>query len=129
MQKLDRLRRDDATWCVLGMFRFDDEIEHALGSLDPVLANLIHDGKSFQFGVRYGKKVEVEYEVTAPSSVSAQAIPNSSMQSLVAGSRNGFSLLPPLDLTADRASVRGVVKVEMARYAARLAGCARSAPQ
>jgi hypothetical protein len=48
------------------------------------------------------------------------------MQSLVAGSRKGFSLLPPLDMTEDRASVRGVVKVEMTRYAAWLAECARS---
>jgi hypothetical protein len=128
VQKLARLRRDNATWSVVGVLKCNDEIEHAFGSLDPNLANLIHDGNSFQFGVRYGKKVEVEYEVTVPSSASAQAIPNSSMQSLVAGSRKGFSLLPPLDLTEDRASVRGVVKVEMTRYAAWLAECARSAP-
>ena len=127
MQKLARLRRDDATWSVLGVFKSNDEIEHALGSLDPNLANLIHDGNSFQFGVRYGKKVEVEYEVTVPSSASAQAISNSSTQSLVAGSRKGFSLLPRLDLTEDRASVRGVVKVAMTRYAAWLAECARTA--
>jgi hypothetical protein len=127
MQKLARLRSDDATWSVLGVFKCNDVIEHAFGSLDPNLANLIHDGKSFQFGVRYGKKVEVEYEVTVPSSASAQAVPNSSMQSLVAGSRKGFSQLPNLDLTEDRAYVRGVVKVPVTRYAAWLDEFARSA--
>jgi hypothetical protein len=71
MQKLARLRRDNATWSVVGVLKCNDEIEHAFGSLDPNLANLIHDGNSFQFGVRYGKKVEVEYEVTVPSSASA----------------------------------------------------------
>ena len=64
MQKLARLRRDDATWSVLGTVERNDEVGHALGSLDPILANLIHDGDSFQFGVRYGRKVEVEYEIT-----------------------------------------------------------------
>jgi hypothetical protein len=126
MQKLARLRRDNATWSVVEVLKCNGEIEHAFGSLDPNLANLIHDGNSLQFGVRYGKKVEVEYEVTVPSSVSAQAIPNSSMQFLVSGSRKEVSLLPHLDLTADGASVRGVVKVEMTRYAAWLAECARS---
>ncbi len=129
MQKLARLRRDNATWSVIEMVKSNNEIEHAFGSLDPKLASLIHDGNSFQFGVRYGKKVELEYEVTVPSSASPQASPTFSMQSLVAGSREAVSLLAPLDLTEDRASVRGIVKVEMNRYAAWLAECARSASQ
>jgi hypothetical protein len=121
MQKLDRLRRDDATWCVLGMFRFDDEIEHALGSLDPVLANLVHAGTSFLFGVRYGRKIEVEYEGTVPKSESPHTFVNSPIESLVAGNLEGSSLLPHPDLTSERASVRGVIKVAMDRYAAWLA--------
>jgi hypothetical protein len=120
-QKLDRLRRDDATWSVLGMFKFDDEIEHALASLDPILAKLVHAGTSFLFGVRYGRKIEVEYEGTVPSSESAQTIANSSMESLVAGNLKGSSLLPHPDLTGERVPVRGVVKVAMDRYAAWLA--------
>jgi hypothetical protein len=103
------------------MFRFDDEIEHALGSLDPVLANLVHAGTSFLFGVRYGRKIEVEYEGTVPSSESPHTFANSSMESLVAGNLKGSSLLPHPDLTAERASVRGVIKVAMDRYAAWLA--------
>lgn len=121
MQKLDRLRRDDATWSVMDMFKFDDEIEHALGSLDPILANLVHAGTSFLFGVHYGKKIEVEYEGTVPSSESAHTFANSSMESLVAGKLKEFSLLPQPDLTGERASVRGVIKVAMDRYAAWLA--------
>jgi hypothetical protein len=121
MQKLDRLRRDDATWSVLGMFKFDDEIEHALGSLDPILATLVHAGTSFLFGVRYGRKIEVEYEGTVPSSESPHTYANSSMESLVAGNLKGSSLLPHPDLTGERASVRGVVKVAIDRYAAWLA--------
>ena len=127
MQKVSRLRRDDATWSVLGAFDVDLDLERAFGSLDPVLANLLHDRNSFQFGVRYRKKIEVEYEVTGPSGAPAQSISNFSMQSLVAGSRYGSSLLPRQDLAVDRTSVHGVVKVTTAQYAAWLAECARSA--
>jgi hypothetical protein len=126
MQRIARLRRDDATWSVVRTFNVDEEIEHALGSLDPMLANLIHRGTSFQFGVRYRRKLEVEYEATVPSSASAQTISNSSMQSLVAANLKGSSLLPHPDLTGELASVRGVVKVEMARYAAWVAEVART---
>jgi hypothetical protein len=127
MQKVSRLRRDDATWSVLGMFTVDDELEEAFGSLDPVLANLLHDRNSFQFGIRYGREVEVEYEVTVPSGAPAQSISNFSTQSLVPVNSKGSSLLPRQDLAADGASVHGVVKVTTTRYAAWLAECARSA--
>ena len=128
MQKLDRLRRDDATWSVVSMFRFNDQIEHSLGSLDPILANLLHAGTSFLFGVRYGKTIEVEYEGTVPSSESAHTFANSSMESLVGGNLNGFSLLPHPDLTGEHASVRGVIKVAKDRYAAWLAEVDRAGP-
>jgi hypothetical protein len=127
MQRLAHLRRDDATWSILALIDDDDGIEQALGSLDPVLAKLIHDRKPFQFGIRYGRKVEVEYEVTVPSGASAQSISNFSTQSVVAGNRNGSSLSPRLDLTADRAPVHGVVKVTTKQYEAWLDECARSA--
>jgi hypothetical protein len=126
MQKVSRLRPDDATWSVLGTFNADDELEQAFGSLDPVLAKLIHDRKSFQFGVRYGKKVEVEYEVTVPSAAPAQSTSHFSAQSLVAGNRNGSSLFPRLEPAGDRASVHGVVKVTTTQYAAWLAEFART---
>jgi hypothetical protein len=77
MQKLARLRPDDATWSVLGAVKPNDQVKHVLGSLDPTLSNLVQDGDSVQFGVRYGKQVEVEYEITSPSSASAQANSNS----------------------------------------------------
>jgi hypothetical protein len=107
MQKLARLRRDDATWSILGTVKRNDQVKHTLSSLAPTLANLVHDGDSVQFGVRYGKKVEVEYEITSPSSASTQAPSNSLAQSLN-GANLERSLLPPhQDMTADSASVHG----------------------
>ena len=127
MQKLSRLRSDDATWSIVETMDASDELEHAFGSLDPGLANLIHDRDSFQFGIRYGSRVEVEYEVRVPSVAPAQSITNSSAQSFVEANRNGSSLWPRLDLAADRAPVHGVVKVATDKYAAWLAECTRTA--
>ena len=117
VQRVAHLRRDDTTWSILDVFNDDDGIEHLLGSLDPILAKLVHEGTSFLIGVRYGKKIEVEYEATQRSNAAAQTISNSPIQSLVAGSLKGSSLLPHPDATG----VRGIVKVEMNRYAAWLA--------
>src|SRR5271170_2072066 len=127
MHKLARLRRDDATWSVIRTVERNDQVRHALGSLDPILANLIHDGDSFQFGVRYGRKVEVEYEIKSSSSAPAQANSNSLTRTLVGGNLTGSSLLPLQDMTGDSAPLRGVVKVAMTRYTAWLDEVARLA--
>jgi hypothetical protein len=112
-QKVSRLRADNATWSVLGAFDVDVELEHVFSSLDPVLANLIHDRKSFQFGVRYGRKVELEYDAIAPTNAPAQPISNFS----------GQSLLP----RQDPAGVHGVLKFNPAQYKAWLEECSRAA--
>jgi hypothetical protein len=123
MQKVSRLRSDSATWSVLGTFDVDDALEQVFASLDPVLANLIHDRKSFQFGVHYGKKVELEYDVILPSAAPPPSISNFSGQSLVAGNSNGSSLLP----RQDPAGVHRVVKITIAQYKAWLLECAQAA--
>jgi hypothetical protein len=113
MQKVSSLRADNATWSVLEMFDVDNGVEQVFASLDPVLANLIHDRKSFQFGVRYGKKVELEYDAVVPSAPPTQSISNFS----------GQSLLP----RQDPAGVHGVVKFNTAQYKAWLEECAKVA--
>jgi hypothetical protein len=122
-QRVSRLRSDNATWSVLGSFDVDDELEHVFGSLDPALANLIHDRKSFQFGVRYGKKVELEYDAVVPSAAPTPSISNFSGQSLVAGNGKGSSLLS----RQDPAGQHGVVKLTAAQYKTWLAECAQVA--
>jgi hypothetical protein len=123
MLKVSRLHNDNATWSVLGAFDVDNQLEQVFASLDPVLANLIHDRKSFQFGVHYGKKVELEYDVILPSAAPPPSISNFSGQSLVAGNSNGSSLLP----RQDPAGVHRVVKITIAQYKAWLLECAQAA--
>ena len=115
MLKVSRLRPDNATWSVLGTFDIHNKLAQVFTSLDPVLANLIRDRKSFQFGVRYGKKVELEYDAVVPSAAPAPSIANFPGQSLVARNGNGAS------------GVHGVVKITVAQYKAWLAECAQAA--
>ena len=124
MLKVSRLHNDNVTWSVLGTFEVDNQLEQVFASLDPVLASLIHDRKSFQFGVRYSKKVELEYDAIVPSASPAQSISNFSGQSLVAGNGNGSSYTSPEPRWGAWRS-----QVSIAEYKAWLAECAQPRPQ
>jgi hypothetical protein len=117
MQKLARLRRDDATWCVLAAFVHNYETRRALGSLDPMLADPAYDGDAFQFGIHFGKQVEFEYEIT-PSSTAATRIISDSLAQSSAGLKKGSTLLPRADAISGSNTIQGVIKVSMARYSA-----------
>jgi hypothetical protein len=120
MRKLARLRRDDASWCILAAFVHNYETRRALGSLDPMLADPAHDSDAFQFGIRFGRQVEFEYEITAASTAGTRIISDSRAQSL-AGLKKGSTLLPLADAIGDSNTIQGVIKVSMARYSAWLA--------
>jgi hypothetical protein len=116
MEKLARLRRDDETWCVLEAFVHNYEIRRQLGSLDPVLADPVHDGAAFLFGIHFGRHVEFEYEITAPSRASTQAIPLALRQSPAGTQLKRSSLLPVPDLATEGTSIHGAVKISRSRY-------------
>jgi hypothetical protein len=116
IQELARLDRDDETWCVVKEFVRNNEIQHALGSLDSTLANLTNDGDAFQFGIRFGNRIRFEYEVTRVSGASSQAISSSLTQSLIGGNLKASLLVPSSDRTANGHSAQDVVKLSSARY-------------
>jgi hypothetical protein len=117
--RLSRLRRDDETWCVLSL-TWTQEIRDVLAVIDPKLAAGLKDGDAFQFGIHYGRRVEFEYEITTNSSAATRSISDLLTQSLV-GPEKGLALLPPIDLSTDNSTVRGLIKVSMTRYNAWLA--------
>jgi hypothetical protein len=121
MGKLARLRRDDDTWCVLTANTQSAEIRNALWALDPKLADVIESGDAFQFGVRYGRHIEFEYEVNTASSADAQTLSNSLAQSLGGPQGKGSPLLPAPDLAKGGGAEHGVVRVSRAQYDAWLA--------
>jgi len=118
--RLSRLQSEDATWSVLSMPAWSPEIRSALAVIDPELAAGLKDGDAFQFGIRYGRRVEFEYEITTASVTAPRSISDSLTQSL-AGPEKGSSLLPTSDTTVDNTTVRGVIRISMARYNAWLA--------
>jgi hypothetical protein len=118
--RLNRLRRDDATWSVLSQSAWNPEIRSALAAIDPELAAGLKDGDAFQFGIHYGRHVEFEYEITTNSSAATRSISDTLTQSLV-GPEKGLALLPPIDMSTDNNTVRGIIRVSMTRYNAWLA--------
>jgi len=119
VQRLNRLRREDETWCLLAAPVHSDEIGNILARLDPALAGLVENGGAFQFGIHYNGHVEFEYEVTATSEIDPEVITNSWTASLI---DRKASLLPPRsDKAEGNYTVRGTVKVSKQRYDAWLA--------
>lgn len=133
IRKLARLRSEDETWCVLAVRTRSGRIRDALELFSPKLAGLIQVGDTMQFGIRYGRQVEFEYEVNTGSSIDAVAMSRSLAESLAGSQLEGSPLLAAPDIATTRSAVRGVVKVSRARYGAWLAevmarGSAKIAP-
>jgi hypothetical protein len=121
MRKLNRLRREDETWCVLAGSPRDGGIRDALELLSPKLANLILDGDTLQFGIRYDGRVEFEYEVNTDSNSRAEAISSTLAQTLTGTPLKASSHLRESDMVLDLDSAHGIVRVSKPRYDAWLA--------
>src|SRR5262249_30734673 len=61
--RLSRLRQDNETWGVMSGANRNPEVRQALAGLDRKMADLAGEAESFQFGIRYRRQVEFEYEV------------------------------------------------------------------
>jgi hypothetical protein len=92
----------------------------ALAVINSERAAGLKDGDAFQFGIHYGRHVEFEYEITTNSSAATRSISDTLTQSLV-GPEKGLALLPPIDMSTDNNTVRGIIKVSITRYNAWLA--------
>ena len=120
LRRLARLRRNDDTWTLLSLPVWDPEIQNALSVVDLNLADRLKDGEWLQFGIRYGRQVEFEYEITTASSDTPRANSDRFTQS-IAGLEKGMALLPPADIATDDHTVRGVIRISVSRYDAWLA--------
>ena len=76
------MRSGEDTWCILNTPARNPEIKNALAALDPKLSELTEEGGSLQFGIRYGRHIEFEYDITTAAGSSARNISNSLAQSL-----------------------------------------------
>ena len=113
--RLARLRRDDDSWCVLSLLTWTPDIRDSLAALNPKLAEVLKDGDTLQFGTHYGRQIEFEYEITTASTEATRSISDSPSQSL-SGLGKEIALLRFTDAITEGNTVRGVIKVSMARY-------------
>jgi hypothetical protein len=116
VQRLDRLRREDETWCLLVAPVLSDEIRNVLGRLDPALVRSIENGGAFQYGIHYSGHVEFEYEIAATSTLDPEAISNSLETALAGPNANASLLLPRSGIAAGSHTMHGVVKISRRRY-------------
>jgi hypothetical protein len=114
------LRADDDAWCIVKALPAKDEIRRSLYVFDPSLPGLLHDGDGFEFGIRYGARVEFEYEVTRADN-STDSISDTVVQPLL--EKGKASMIVPRQ--ADGGHIHRL-KVSKARYEAWLTEVAAS---
>jgi len=120
--KLNRLRSNNQTWCVLSSPiralsspAWNNEIRNVLARLNPELAGLSQSGRALEFGVHYGRQVEFEYDLAATSAAANPVEIDSAVRS-PAESPLSSSLLPALDMHGNSNALHGVIRVSMHRY-------------
>jgi len=106
-QRLELLRGGDETWCLISPLKLGAEIAPILGKLDPVLGEIVKKGNNFQFGIRYGRRVEFEYAVDVPVRPDAEDISSPQIE--------GFSFTPR-SATVPAVGFRGIVKTSRSKY-------------
>jgi hypothetical protein len=88
------LRSKNQAWCVLaGSIRrlslpaWSEEIRRALAAINPDLANRALSAEEFEFGLFYGRKVELEYFLSATPGGNVPSLINASKQALPESAR------------------------------------------
>jgi hypothetical protein len=109
MERLSRLGRHDETWCLFPAPSVGGVIASVLDKLDPKLAAVAREGGSMQYGVHFGRRVEI----TASSNIAARETSNSETD------RSAALSTPPHYLLADSLGDDGtvaVVRISRRRY-------------
>ena len=117
LQRLSRLQRNDEEWSLLPAIGHGAPVLYQLRLLDPTLANLAANRGSFAFGIRYGRRVELEFAVD-PKSESNTASFSDSVSRPPAGLHNQESVLssrPGISRVADPVEHR-VLKLSKSQF-------------
>lgn len=109
--RMARMRGDNETWCVMLAPARNAEIRSTLTSLDAKLGEVAANLNAFQFGIRYRKHVEFEYEITTASNNISASL-TESLNAL----RKSSSFLPNEQTTERENTTRGVIKIPQERF-------------
>jgi hypothetical protein len=128
LRRLAHLRSKDQTWCLLSASirtlsspARDQEIHRLLAELNPELAELAQSGNELEFGLYYGRRVELDYEVTFVSTAFGRDGTDSLRQTPAELTMRG-TLLPMLNAARDANTLHGVIQISMSHYKEWLAG-------
>lgn len=117
--RLEHLREKDDSWCLLSRSALGKKVSLALSRLDPTLAEMVEKSSAFQFGIRFGRQVELDYQIDMIPSQSDEDPISSLNQPLDGRSTEALSFLPllPTGFAAKSdTELRGVVKMPRSRY-------------
>lgn len=111
MERLSRLGRRDDAWCLLPAPPVGGAIASALDKLDPRVAAVARDGRSMQYGVHFGRSVEI----TASSNIVPRESSNYATEQADAFSTPTHYLLANSPRGGDGGTI-AVVKISRRRY-------------
>ena len=113
MERLGRLGREDETWCLLPPPSRNGLVQSVFEKLDPKLGVVAKAGGSMEYGIHFGRRVEI----TATSNVAAVAASwNSPADPPAVESTPMRYLLPHSNDAPDEEIRPAVVKVSQRRY-------------
>ncbi len=112
MERLSRLGQEDEDWCLLPAPSGGGVVQSVLEKLDPKLGAVAREGRTMQYGIHFGKRVEV----TVSSNIGAQERRDPQDGSSVVESPAAHSLLPNSDSNAYNETRSTVVKISPRRY-------------
>lgn len=122
-RRLSHLRHDDVTWCLATLSEGDGEIQSIFRSLDSRVADLLVIGDTIEFGIRYSRQVEFEYEVHHASRPDTDVIKRSLAKPVAIPVES--HMLPVPAFSRVDVGVRGLLKLPKAQYEAWLTEATR----
>jgi len=112
MERLSRLDRADDTWCLLPTAREGGVVQSILEKLDPELGAVVKEGGPLEFGIHFGRRVEI----TASAAVVSLSGPTMQVGAPVEPSPAvSYFLLGSVD-AGDGTLKRTIVKLPRRRY-------------
>jgi hypothetical protein len=113
LQRLARLNRNDETWCLLPNLSQYVEIREVLGLLDPRFLDGAPGSFQFEFGIRYGRRIRLDYEFTRSGPA---IIVDSQSEDQLGTDPRAQSLIPTSDNRTDTVLAGGVISVSKMQY-------------
>lgn len=119
MQSLSQLQNQYETWCLVSSLSFSGDILRVLTNLDPAFSQIDETSDAFLFGIRYGRKIEIEYVMNPRPVPQAVPVSSSPTEGMFGPADGGLSLASHSRMPS---GTRGLVRISKARYEKWLAG-------